>query len=155
MPASSTMGDLCVMGWADAAQRGEARFRVDSFRIVASGQQELGSRLLSNRVARQKIWGQLLDNGADHHVQVGNLIVQLKIAPAQRLETDPVGRCNVAIVRQIGSPGGQRPDQLHARHISQRLAQFIRRADDRILNELQGHLARRDGRLAADLEDYG
>jgi hypothetical protein len=47
---------------------------VDSFRIVASGQQELGSRLLSIEV-RQKIWSQLLDDGADHHVR-SNLIVK-------------------------------------------------------------------------------
>ena len=57
----------------------------------------------------------VVDDGGDHDVEIGDLVLQLEISPGERLERDPVGGDRVAIVGEIGPPGGQRTDVNRAR----------------------------------------
>src|SRR3712207_9524793 len=67
----------------DAAQRREAGFRSKALRIVAGRQEELCGRAMADRVAGHKGGRELLDNGGDHGVEVGDLVVQFKVASGQ------------------------------------------------------------------------
>src|SRR3954452_23537308 len=68
-----------------------------------------------------------------------DLIVQFEIAASERLEGDPIGSFHVAIGSQVRPPGGESANELHAGHAAQNVSQSIGRADDRILDQLQGH----------------
>jgi hypothetical protein len=107
---------------------------------------------MADRVPRQERGCQLVDHGDDHGVEIGDLVVQLEVAPRQRAERDPVSGNHIAIVRQVRPPGGQGSDELHAGHLTQRLPQLIGRGDDRVVDHLQGDAAAGHGRLAAGLE---
>lgn len=85
---------------AYAAQCREARFRMQTLRVIPCRQEQLRSAYLTDRVTSHQIGGELIDDGADHSVQVSNLIVQFEIAAPQRLETDPIGGDDGAIIRQ-------------------------------------------------------
>ena len=107
---------------ADAAECGEAGLGLQTLRVVASRQEQLRGGLVADRVPGHKVGRQLVDDGGDHGVEVGDLVVQFEVAPGERLERDPVGRGHVAVVGQVRPPGGQRPDELHAGHVAQRVA---------------------------------
>jgi len=83
---------------AHAAQRGEAGLGLQTFRIVASRQKQLRSRPVADRVPGHEGGGKLVDDRDDHGVEVYDLIMQFEVAPAKRLERNPVGRPNAAIV---------------------------------------------------------
>jgi hypothetical protein len=96
---------------------------------------------------------EFLDDGADHRVEVADLVVQLDKAAGERLETDPIRGLHVAICAEIRPPGGEGPDQLHAGHAPNRVTQSVRRADDGIVDHLQGDTSRRHGGLPAGFEN--
>ena len=108
---------------------------------------------MADGVACDEVGREFVDDGADHRVEVGDLVMQFEIAASERLEADPVGRFHVAIGRQIRPPGGQGSNELHAGHAAQQISQSVGRADDRVLDHLQGDAPRRYGCLAASRED--
>src|SRR5919112_2370409 len=65
---------------ADPAQRREAGFRAQPLRIVPGCEGQLCGADMSDGVARHQVGRQLIDNGGDHCIQVGNFVVQLEIA---------------------------------------------------------------------------
>jgi len=83
---------------AHATQRGEAGLGLQTFRIVASRQELLSSGPVADRVPGDEGGGQLVDDGDDHRVEVSYLIIQFEVAPAERLQRDPVGRHDAAVV---------------------------------------------------------
>ena len=52
---------------------------------------------MSDGVPRHEVGRQLVDDGGDHRIEVGDLVVQLEIAAGQGLQADPVGGLHVAI----------------------------------------------------------
>ena len=54
--------------------------------------------------------------------------MQFEVTAGQRLETDAIGGIQVAISGKIGSPRGQRADELHAGQAAQLIAQASRGA---------------------------
>jgi len=83
--------------------------------------------------------GEFIDDGADHDIEVGDLVVQFEIAASERLEGNPIGSFHVAIGSQVRPPGGESANELHSGHAAQIVSQSVGRADDRILDQLQGH----------------
>src|ERR687898_2738213 len=63
---------------ADPAQPREAGFRSQALRIVACRQEELRGRAMADRVPGHKGGRELVDDRADHRVEVGYLVVQLE-----------------------------------------------------------------------------
>ena len=61
------------------------------FTTWALVQEQLRGGLVANGVPSQEFGDQVVDDGADHAIEVGNLVVQLKIAPSERPERDSVG----------------------------------------------------------------
>src|SRR3954452_7203186 len=120
-------------GWhrAHPAQRCEARLRAQPLGIVASREEQLRGPVPSNRVAGHQLGGEVLDDGADHGIQIGDLVVQLQIAPSQGLEADPIGRLHVTVACQVRPPCRQGPDELHPGHPAQDLPQAIMSFPDR------------------------
>ena len=57
---------------------------------------------------------QLVDDGGDHHIGIRDLIMQFEVTAGERLEADAIGGIQVAISGKIGSPRGQRANELHA-----------------------------------------
>jgi hypothetical protein len=96
---------------------------------------------VADRVLRHEVWGELVDDGGDHDVEVSDLVVQLEVAPGQRLERDPVGRGDVAVVGHVWPPGGKRPDEPHAGQLPQLVAEIIGGADDRVVDHLQRNVS--------------
>ena len=121
---------------ADAAERCEAGFRAQSFRIVAGGKEKLGGSDVADRIAGDEVRGQFVDDSGDHHVEICDLIVQLEVTAGQRLEADAIRRIQVAISGKIGSLRGQRADELHAGQAAQLIAQAIRGANDCVVDHL-------------------
>jgi hypothetical protein len=107
---------------------------------------------MTDRVARHQLWSELIDDGGDHVVEIGDLVVQLEIASGERLERDAIRGETVAVVGQIGAPCRQRPDELHPRHSAQRVAEVVGGADDGVLDHLQGDALGSAGGLATGLE---
>ena len=81
---------------------------------------------------------QLADDGGDHCIQVGDLIVQFEVAASQRLEADAIGGIQIPIRGQIWAPRSQRPDELHAGQTAELIPKAVRGADDRVVDHLQG-----------------
>src|SRR5690242_9824906 len=107
---------LAGRGWdrADAAEGCETGFGVQALGVVAGREEQLRGGLVADRVLGHEVRSKLLDDGGDHAVEVGDLVVQLEVASGEGAERDPVGGCHVAVVGHVGAPGSQRPDQLHA-----------------------------------------
>src|SRR3954449_1626443 len=121
--------------------RDSTRLGPQALWTVANGEEELRRGAMADRVPRKERGCQLVDDGDDHGVEIGDLVVQLEVAPSQRAERDPVRGNHIAIVRQVRPPGGQGSDELHAGHPAQRLPQFIGRGDDRGVDHLQSDAA--------------
>ena len=79
--------------------------------------------------------------------------MQFEVTAGQRLEADAIGGIQVAISGKIGSPRGQRADELHAGQAAQLIAQAIRGADDGIVDHLQGYAPGAHRRLSASHEN--
>src|SRR4051794_33899776 len=65
---------------ADPTQGREASLRAQSLRIVAGCEQQLCGAYVANGVPRHQVGRQLIDDGGDHGIQVGDSVVQLEIA---------------------------------------------------------------------------
>src|SRR5512134_3777837 len=154
-PVETMTGRLAGGRWdrTDATQGGKARLGLQSFRIVSRSQQELCRSAMANRVPRHEIGCEFIDDGVDHDVEIGNLVMQFEIPPAQGFQRDPVGGGHLAEIGEIWPPRRQRPDELHAGHVAQRLPQVVWRADDGVVDHLQGDAPCRHGRLPTSLED--
>ena len=124
--------------WADAAQRCEAGFRPQSFRVVAGRKEKLGGSDVADRIARDEVRRQLIDDGGDHHIEIRDLIMQFEVTAGQGLEADAIGGFQVAISSKIGPPRGQGADELHAGEAAQLIAKAVGSADDRVVDHLQG-----------------
>ena len=79
-----------------------------------------------------KVRRQLIDDGGDHHIEIRNLVVQLKVTSGEQFEADAIGGIQIAICCQIRPPGGQRTDELHAGEVAQLIAKGVGSADDRV-----------------------
>src|SRR5689334_22659426 len=77
--------------WAYTAESREAGLGMEALRVVASCQQQLRGGPVANRVPGHESGSQFVDDGGDHGIEVRDLVVQLEVTPAQRLEGDPVG----------------------------------------------------------------
>jgi hypothetical protein len=108
---------------------------------------------MSDRGACHEVGGELIDDGADHRVEVRDLVMQFEVSAGEGLETDTVGGFHIAIGAQVRPPSGQDPDELHASHRPQQIPQSVGCADDRALDHLQGNAPRRNRRLPASLEN--
>ena len=58
-------------------------------------------------VTGDKVGGKLLDDGADHRVEIGDLVMQFEIAAGKRFEADPIGGFHIADRRS--DPAARRP----------------------------------------------
>ena len=101
------------------------------------------------RIACDEIRRQLVNDGGDHRVEIRDLIMQLEVSAGEGFECDAIGRFHIAIGSQVWPPCGQRADELHAGHATQLIAQPVRGADDRILDQLQCDTPGRYSRLPA------
>ena len=142
-------------GWdrAHAAECSEACFGMQALGVVAGGQEQLRGGRVADGVPCHEGGSQLIDDGGDHGIEVGDLVVQFEISASERLERDPIGRCHIAVVSHVRPPGRQRPDELHAGQLAQRVAQLVGRADDRVVDHLQRDAPGGDRRLSAGFED--
>ena len=77
--------------WADAAQRCEAGFRPQSFRVVAGRKEKLGSSDVADRIAGDEVRRQLIDDGGDYRIEICDLIMQFEVTAGQGLEADAIG----------------------------------------------------------------
>ena len=107
----------------------------------------------SDRVPRHEFGGEFVDDGADHGVEIGNLVMQLQVPPRQGLQADPISRLDIAVARQVRAPRRQGSDELHAGQPAQQLAQIVGCAHDGVLDHLQGHASSRDRCFAAGAQD--
>ena len=71
---------------------------------------------MADRVASDEVGRQFVDDDGDHAVEIGDLVVQFEITTGQRFEADPICRLDFPIGGQVGPPGRQRSNQLHAGH---------------------------------------
>ena len=108
---------------------------------------------MADGVAGEKIGCEVIDDGADHGIEVGDFVVQFEVSPRERFQADPVGGVDIAIGGEVRSPGRQGANELHAGHRSQRAPQRVRGADNGVLDHLESHTPRRHGRLPAGHED--
>jgi hypothetical protein len=76
---------------ADAAQRGEACLRPQSFGIVAGREEELGGSDVPDRIASDEVRRQFVDDSGDHRIQVGDLVVQFEVTPGEGFEANAIG----------------------------------------------------------------
>ena len=60
--------------------------------VVAGGQEQLRGGAVTDGVPRHQVGCKLIDDGGDHDVEIGDLVVQFEIAACERLERDPIGR---------------------------------------------------------------
>ena len=107
---------------------------------------------MADRVPGYQTGSKFIDDGANHRVEIGDFVMQFEGAPTVRLEGDLVSRYHVAVVGQIWPPRCQCPDELHACHFAQRFTQFVRRADDGIVDHLQCYTPSSNSCLSAGLE---
>ena len=68
-----------------AAQSGEAGFGSHAVRIVTGREQNCADSRVANGVSRNKARRQLVDDGGDHAVEIGDLVVQFEVAAGQGL----------------------------------------------------------------------
>jgi hypothetical protein len=69
---------------ADTTQGGEARFGLEPFAIVTCGEKQRGRAVAADGIARDQFGRQLGNDGSDHHVEIGDLIVQFKVSRRTR-----------------------------------------------------------------------
>ncbi|GAA0272738.1 hypothetical protein GCM10008965_45570 [Methylorubrum aminovorans] len=138
---------------AHATQRREACLRAQAFEVIAGRQEKLGGAIAADGVAGHEVRRKLVDDGADHGIEIGDLVVQFRVAPRQGLQADPVGSLDVAVGAQIGPPRRQGPHELHPGHPAQRLAQAVGRAHDGVVDHLQGDAPSGDRGLPARVQD--
>src|SRR5512134_3425381 len=138
-PRLQPMPDRLAGGGRDrahTAECGKACFGSQALRVIASREQKLCGAGMADRVAGNELWSELVDDGVDHGVEIGNLVMQFEIPPPKGFQRDPVGGGHIAEIGEIWPPRRQRPDELHAGHVSQRLPQVVWRADDRVVDHL-------------------
>src|ERR1700678_1504308 len=92
---------------------------------------------MADRIAGNEFRLQLLENGCDHRVEVGDLVMQCEVAAGQRLEPDTIGGLQVAICGQIGPPRAQRSDELHPGEAAELIPKAVGGADDCVVDHLQ------------------
>ena len=56
---------------------------------------------MADRVPGYQTGSKLIDDGANHRVEIGDFVMQFEIAPTERLEGDLVSRYHVAVVGQV------------------------------------------------------
>jgi len=81
--------------------------------IVTSRQETLCGPVVTNGIAGDEFWRQFFDDCLDHQVQLGGLVVQLKIAACERFEADPISGFEIAVGGKIRPGRHKRADQLH------------------------------------------
>lgn len=81
---------------------------------MPGGDEQLGGGFVADPDSGQQVRGELLDQGMHGELQVGDLVVQLQVAPRERLQRDLRCGDRVAVPAQVRTPGGQGADQLHA-----------------------------------------
>lgn len=59
---------------------------------------------MSNRNAGDQFRGEVLDDGSNHHVEIGDLVMEFKISSTERFEADAIGGLHIAIGCQIRPP---------------------------------------------------
>src|SRR5271166_6542793 len=69
----------------DPAQRCEAGFRPESFRIVAGRKEKLCGSGVADRIAGDEVRRQLIDDGGDHRVEIRDLVMQLEVTAGRDL----------------------------------------------------------------------
>src|ERR1700677_515344 len=57
-----------------------------TLRIVAGRKEELGCSNVADRIPGDEVRRQLVDNGCNHRIEIGDLIVQFEVPAAQGLE---------------------------------------------------------------------
>src|SRR5204862_2126949 len=100
------------------AERGKAGLGSEAIRIVAGSEQQLRRSDVANGVACDEVRCEFVDDGADHDIKVGDLVVQFEIAASERLEGDPIGSFHVAIGSQVRPPGGESANEMTSGHAS-------------------------------------
>jgi hypothetical protein len=78
--------------------------------------------------------------------------VQFEVSTREGFEADAIGGLDIAMGGEVRPPSGQRPDELHASHVAQVVAQPVRHADDRVLDHLLSDASGGHGRLSAGHE---
>ena len=114
----------------------KAGFRAQALQVIAGREQALCGAGMPDRGASHEIRGELLDDGADHGVEVRDLVMELEVSAGEGFKADAVGGFHIAIGAQVRPPGGQGPDELHSGHRPQEIPQSIGGADDRALDHL-------------------
>src|SRR5512144_173358 len=91
---------LAGRGWdrAHAAECSEACFGMQALGVVAGGEEELRGGRVTDGIPCHQGGSKLIDDGGDHGIEVGDLVVKFEISASERLERDPIGRCHIAIV---------------------------------------------------------
>src|SRR6201987_1405432 len=97
----------------DPAQRCEAGFRPQSFRIVAGRKEKLCGSGVADRIAGDEVRRQLIDDGGDHRVEIRDVVMQFEATAGKGSEADPIGGIQISIGGKVGPPRGQRANELH------------------------------------------
>ena len=93
---------------AHAAERREGGLRPQRLRIVAGREQELCGARTPDRMTRDEVRREFVDDGPDHRVEIGDLVVQFQRAAGSGCEADPVSGFDIAIARQVWPPASAR-----------------------------------------------
>jgi len=109
----------------------------------------LGCSDVADRVPGDQVRRQLVDNGCDHHIQVRDLVMQFEVAASKGFEADTIGGLQVPIRGQVRAPRRKGSDELHAGKAAELISKAVRRADDRVVDHLQGDAPRAYRRFPA------
>src|SRR6218665_352453 len=115
----------------DAAEHRERGFGSHPVRGVYGGDEELPGDFDADPDSFGQLRSEGFDDGVDQVIEVRDLIGYLEVSPAERLQRDPVGDYGVSRVGDVGAPGGEVADQLHAGEVSDLIADFVWRCNDR------------------------
>ena len=61
-------------------------------------------RRVTDRIPCHQGGSKLIDDGGDHGIKVGDLVVKFEISASERLERDPIGRCHIASYNAATAP---------------------------------------------------
>jgi hypothetical protein len=90
------------------AEHGEARLAAKALGVVAGGHEELARVLDADAYELKQPRRQLLHQGGDEVVQLGDLVVQLEDAACQRAQADAGGHHGVAEAGRVRPPRPRR-----------------------------------------------
>ena len=68
-----------------------AGLRTQAFWIVAGRKEKLRSAGMADRIARDQVRRELVDDGDDHCVEIRDLIMQFEVTAGEGLEADAIG----------------------------------------------------------------